>query len=173
MSIEAPGPDEYVPYFAGYVAKSKPDPIAQLATQAMEFRQYADYNDAAASLAPRPGEWSLKQVFVHLCDFERMFVYRALRFSRGDTTPVEAFEQDDYIAAADANDRELSNIVEELILLRASTILFFESLTLEKLLRRGGAGGNPISVRALLFVTAGHSEGHLEDTRRDHPPVSP
>lgn len=167
--IPPPPADEYVPYFAPYVEKAKADPVAQMATQAMEFRRYADYNDAAASLAVRPGEWSLKQILVHLCDFERMFAYRALRFSRGDATPVAAFEQDDYIAAAEANDRELASIVEELVLLRASTILLFESFTLEMMLRRGVAGGNEVSVRALVFITAGHSEGHLADTRRDYP----
>ena len=167
--IEPPSADEYVPYFADYVAKAKADPIAQLATQAMDFRRYADYNDAAASVPSKPGEWSLKQILIHLCDFERMFAYRALRFSRGDTTPVAAFEQDDYIAAAEANDRELASIVEELVLLRASTILLFESFTLEMILRRGVAGGNEISVRALVFITAGHSEGHLADVLRDYP----
>jgi len=161
--MERPSADEFVPYFAGYVAKAKLDPIAQLATQAMEIKELAGLNDSGATVRPAPGEWSLKEILQHLCDFERMFAYRALRFSRGDTTPLAAFEQDDYIAAAEANERDLATIVEELVLLRASTLLLFESFTLDMMLRRGSAGGNSVSVRALLFITAGHCEGHLED----------
>ena len=166
VMMEPPSADEFVPYFAGYVSKAKLDPIGQLATQAIEIKELASSDDAAASVRPSPGEWSLKKILQHLCDFERMFAYRALRFSRGDTTPVAAFEQDDYIAAAEANERDLATIVEELVLLRASTLLLFESFTLEMMLRRGTAGGNAVSVRALLFITAGHCEGHLEDIRR-------
>ena len=111
------------------------------------------------------GEWSLKEVLVHLCDFERVFNYRALRFSRGDGTPVEAFEQDPYIAASEANERPLENIVGELLSLRAATILHFASMSETMLDRAGAAGGNPVSVRALWFIIAGHCEGHLEDLR--------
>jgi len=167
--MEPPSSDEFVPYFAGYVAKAKLDPIAQLATQAMEIKELAGLDDAAASVRPSPHEWSLKEILQHLCDFERMFAYRALRFSRGDTTPVAAFEQDDYIATAEANERDLETIVEELVLLRASTLLLYESFTLEMMLRRGTAGGNTVSVRALLFITAGHCEGHLDDIRSSVP----
>jgi hypothetical protein len=42
----------------------------------------ANLSDAAATAAPAPDEWSAKEVISHLCDFERVFAYRALNFSR-------------------------------------------------------------------------------------------
>lgn len=156
---------EYVPYFASYVVKADDDPDSQLTMQAGEIAAYGQLDEDLASQQPAPGEWSLKEVLVHLCDFERVFNYRALRFSRGDGTPVEAFEQDPYIAASEANERPLENIVGELLSLRAATILHFASMSEPMLDRSGAAGGNPVSVRALWFIIAGHCEGHLEDLR--------
>ncbi len=31
-----------------------------------------------------PGKWTLREIFQHLADCERVFAYRALRFGRGD-----------------------------------------------------------------------------------------
>ena len=156
---------EYVPYFADYVVKADDDPDSQLTMQAGEIAAYGQVDDDAASDPPGPGEWSLKEVLVHLCDFERMFNYRALRFSRGDGTPVEAFQQDPYVAASEANERPLENIIGELLSLRAATILHFASMSETMLDRTGAAGGNPVTVRALWFIIAGHCEGHLQDLR--------
>lgn len=162
---QRPTPAEYVPYFATYVNDAQDDPGRQLTMQAGEIAAFGQLDEGIAAAPPAPGEWSLKEVLVHLSDFERMFNYRALRFSRGDSTPVEAFEQDPYVAASEANERPLESIIGELLALRAATILFFESLS-EAMLSRGGmAGGNPVTVRALWFIIAGHCEGHLRDLR--------
>ncbi len=157
---------EYVEYFAGYVVKAEDDAISHLTMQAGDISVLNEVDDETASSPPAPGEWSLKEILVHLCDFERMFNYRALRFSRGDTTPIEAFEQDPYVAASEANERPLDNIIGELLSLRAATVLFFGSMSDPMLDRFGTAGGNPVSVRALLFIIAGHCKGHLDDIRK-------
>ncbi|MEO8539601.1 MAG: DinB family protein [bacterium] len=160
---------EYVPYFADYVVKADDDAISQLTMQAADISVLSALDDDLASECPAPCEWSIKEILVHLCDFERMFNYRALRFSRGDTLPIEAFEQDFYVASSEANQRPLENIIGELLSLRAATILFFGSMSEAMLDRFGTAGGNPVSVRALLFIIAGHCEGHLADIRSGLP----
>lgn len=35
------------------------------------------------------GKWSIKEVLQHIIDAERVFAYRALRFARKDTTPLD------------------------------------------------------------------------------------
>lgn len=164
--ISRPVASEYVPYFRNYIELAEDDPLAQLERQIEEFARFVQLVESRASLAPAPGEWSVKEVLVHLCDFERMFAYRALRFSRGDSTPVEAFEQDPYVAASGANGRRLPDIVAELVALRRSTIQLFGSFTTAMFDAAGTAGGNPVTVRALVFIIPGHSEGHLQDLRR-------
>ena len=44
---------------------------------------------------------------------------------------------------------------------RRSTILFFRSLTAEEALRSGTASQNPITVRALGYIIAGHELHHM------------
>jgi hypothetical protein len=53
--------------------------------------------EADGDLRYAPDKWSLKEVLGHINDTERIMSYRALRISRGDTTPIEGFEQDDYV----------------------------------------------------------------------------
>ena len=77
-----PVPSEYNSYYEGYVSSAGDDPIAQLEQQIVAFEKARGLDESAASTPPAPGEWTLKEVLVHLCDFERMFSYRALRFSR-------------------------------------------------------------------------------------------
>lgn len=164
--IPRPAADEYDPYYAGYIALAEADVFAQLERQVSNIRDAADVPEDLASTRPATGEWSLNEVLLHLCDFERMFAYRALRFSRGDTTPVEAFEQDPYVAASNANAIPLASIVREFAALREATVLMFRSMPEEAFARRGVAGGAEVSVRALAHIIAGHCEGHLNDLRQ-------
>ena len=167
--ISRPKTPEYDPYYQGYIDLADVDPLGQLRNQISAFQHLAEIAEEAAGHRPAPAEWSAKEVLVHLCDFERMFVYRALRFSRGDTSPIAGFEQDAFIATAEADARTVREIVEEFVALRRSTIGFFTSLSPTQLGRSGIAGGAEVTVRALVFIVAGHCEGHLNDLRRLNP----
>jgi hypothetical protein len=87
--------------------------------------------------------------------------YRVLRFARADKTEIEGFEQDDYVAAANSNGRGTTELLAELKSIRGATLSLLESLTDEESKRTGVANGNPISVRALAYVIAGHAQHHL------------
>lgn len=172
-TIARPAADEFDAYFAGYVARSSPDVLAQLERQAAALESLLALPDAESAAPMGPGEWSLRELLVHLCDFERVFAYRALRFSRGDAAPIEAFEQDPYVAASEANTRPLRDLVEEFRCLRRATVLLFAAMTPTMLERRGVAGGAPVSVRALAHITAGHCAGHFDDIARAFPRFAP
>jgi hypothetical protein len=96
-----------------------------------------------------------------MTDGERIFAYRALRISRADETPIEGFEQDGYIENSNFNQTPLSDLTRELLLARQSNLIFFKNLTDEAWLRAGTASGNPVSVRALAYIMAGHIRHHL------------
>jgi hypothetical protein len=168
MDLQRPAPGEYNEFYATYVSKAEDDPIAQLERQAGEVRTLLSLGEATTERPPAPGEWSAKEILSHLCDFERVFSYRALRFSRGDSTSLSGFEQEAYVAAALANDRLLGELIEEFVALRRATVLQFASMTDVMLARHGEASGWRVTVRALLFIIPGHCEGHLADIRRDY-----
>ncbi len=173
MTFIPPPPQtgDYGDFYEGYVARVRehPDVLALLEEQPAFIRSLAALGEVEAATPPTPGEWSAKQILGHLCDFERVFAYRALRISRGDTTPIEGFEQDAYVAAGNANDRPLTELIAEFVALRTTTVTLYRSLTPSMFEQHGTASGMGVTVAALCYITAGHAEGHFADLRRDYP----
>ena len=106
-------------------------------------------------------KWTIKEVLVHIIDDERIYAYRALCFARNEKTPLPGFEQDDYVAFSNANDRSIENILQEYEAVRKATIALYEGLDDEALLRSGIANNNKATVAALGYHIAGHELHHL------------
>jgi uncharacterized damage-inducible protein DinB len=166
--LSRPERNEYADFYANYISKvPNGDLLNFLDLQPGEFVGLAnDMTDQEATQPPAPGKWSVKQVLGHLCDAERIMGYRALRFARGDKTEIEGFEQDDYVASANSNDRSTTELLVELKSVRRATLSLLESFTTAESERTGVANGNSISVRALAYVIAGHAQHHLELLRK-------
>jgi hypothetical protein len=107
-----------------------------------------------------PDKWSIRQVISHLNDTERLFTFRALWFARGFDSPLPSFDQNVAIAEADADARLLSSHLEEFRAIRAGTLALFRNLPEDAWLKRGIASGNPFTVRALAYISAGHVAHH-------------
>ena len=100
-----------------------------------------------------------------MSDSERIFIYRALRFSRADETPLPGFEESEYARYTGANEREKEDILREYSLVRESSIAFIETLSDEALNRKGPANGYPVSVRLIVNLIYGHHKHHLNILR--------
>lgn len=112
-----------------------------------------------------PEKWSIREVGGHLIDSERLFVFRAMWFARGHLAPLPSFDQDVAASAAKADDRPWPELIEELRTLRESTVLFFRALPDDAWTRRGIASDNPVTVRALAYIVAGHVAHHVNVLR--------
>jgi uncharacterized damage-inducible protein DinB len=112
-----------------------------------------------------PGKWSMRQLLSHVTDTERAFVFRALWFARGFDSALPGFDQDISVAGAGADERSWSSHIEEFRAVRGATLAFFRNLSAYAWARRGVAGGNPFTVRALAFITAGHVTHHMRILR--------
>ena len=108
------------------------------------------------------GKWSIKEVFQHLIDTERIFCHRALSFAREDGHALPGFDENAYVPSAEVGRRTLAGIGEELVAVRSSTILLFRSFSPAMLLRMGTANDKRMSVRALGWTIAGHAIHHLD-----------
>ena len=99
LTIAPPQPGEYSPYYHRYISLVAGTDI--LATLDEQRRQMilllSSCSEADGDLRYAPGKWSAKEVLGHVNDSERIFAYRALRIARNDSTPLEGFEQDDYV----------------------------------------------------------------------------
>ena len=107
------------------------------------------------------GKWTLKEVLQHITDAERVFAYRALAFARKDSNSLPSFDENDYAANSNANEREWADLIEEFAAVRKSTVLLFKSFSDETLMNTGIASGKEISVLALGYISVGHLTHHL------------
>ena len=114
------------------------------------------------------GEWTIKEILVHIIDDERIYCYRALRFARNDKTELPGFEQEEYVPYSGANSRELEAIIEEFMSVRKATITFFESLDEDALIRKGVGSGDIMSVRAAGYHIAGHELHHINSIKENY-----
>lgn len=165
MPISRPQPGEYAPYYDTYFRQLPPDATDLLgllrAQPAALRRLLGGLSDADATAPTAPGKWSVKQILTHLLDTERVFAYRALALARGEQQPLTGFEQDDYVAAADANARSLPELLTEHAAQRAATVALLAGLPEAAHTRTGTtAGTSGVSVRALAWVIAAHEIHH-------------
>jgi uncharacterized damage-inducible protein DinB len=162
IAIPRPAADEHVPYYGKYIQQVPGDDA--LVTLASHIEAWAPglskLTEAQALHRYAPGKWSVKEVLNHVCDGERVFGYRALRFARADTTPLPGFDENQWVPAAGSDRRPVADLVAELRAVRAATVALFRSLDAEALVRRGEANGQPISARALAWIIAGHAIHH-------------
>lgn len=108
-----------------------------------------------------PDKWTIKEILVHIVDDERIYACRALRFARGDLTPLPGFEQDAFAASSQANERQAADILGEYAAVREATIALFRGLPEAAMLRSGIADGKRSTVRALGYHIAGHEAHHI------------
>jgi hypothetical protein len=107
-----------------------------------------------------PDKWTIKQVWNHVNDGERLFLGRALWFARGFKEPLPSFDQDIAVAGAQANGTPWSQLVEEFRTVRLGTISFFNNMPADAWTRTGIASDNAFTVRSLAYIIAGHVAHH-------------
>lgn len=165
--ISRPDPEEYTVNYAGYIGKVKGDNLVTALEAGSQDLLVFIKSISADKLDYRyqEGKWTIKEIIIHHMDVERIFCYRALRFSRNDSTALSGFDDDDYVAESHASERTLTGILEEYIALRRSTIELFKNITVDMSLRSGIANGKELSVRALGYIIAGHEIHHLDVIR--------
>lgn len=165
--VQRPQPDEHLPYYDRYIRLVPEGDVMdtlhrQLAESLTALRALTE---AQADARPAPEEWNAKESLGHLTDSERVFAYRALRFARGDAKPLAGFEPLDDMRAAAFDQQPWADLVTEFETVRRATLTLFLSLDEAAWARRGVASDNPVSVRALAYIIAGHELEHLAAIR--------
>ncbi|MEO1289577.1 MAG: DinB family protein, partial [Chloroflexota bacterium] len=124
--------------------------------------------DVQLSTPHQAGEWTIKEILVHVIDDERIYAYRALRAGRGDPTALPGFEQDDYVPPSRANERILESILDEYRAVRQATITLFKYLPDDAFMGTVNANNHPVTVRALCYHIAGHELHHVASIRANY-----
>jgi uncharacterized damage-inducible protein DinB len=107
------------------------------------------------------GKWSIKEVFQHIIDTERIFAHRCFRIARKDKSYLTGFDQNIYIEQSKANDKKMKDLLEEYQITRMFTNSIVNSLSDEDLQILGNASGGVMSAAAAAFIILGHEQWHI------------
>jgi uncharacterized damage-inducible protein DinB len=157
-----PQSTEAAEYYFTYIDRIESDDIVLAFEQQMgEILPFLEQINEEQSLhAYEPGKWTIREVLNHINDGERLFVSRAFWFARGFQEAMPSFDQDIAVQFARANNTSWAELVEEFRNVRLATISFFRNLPDEAWSRTGIASDNPVTVRALAYIIAGHVAHH-------------
>ena len=122
---------------------------------------YESLSEEQGNYAYAEGKWSLKTLLQHLIDTEKVFAYRALRFSRKDQSVVSGFDEEAWADHSYADSRTLKSLIKEFKLTRKQSFIFFKTLPEDALQLSGTVNGNSINVETIGKLTVGHNIHHL------------
>lgn len=159
-----PAEGEFIPYQQTYFDQIPDNDLIRVLEA--DLQQLTDWMEAKdpsfGDYRYADGKWTVKEVMNHVNDTERIMVYRALSFARGEKQELPGFEQDDYVTAAMLGERTLEDLLDEFTSIRTATLSFFRSLSETQLQMGGKANGHYMTVNALCHVIAGHSMHHFK-----------
>jgi uncharacterized damage-inducible protein DinB len=167
LPLPRPADDELTPYYGTYISKVPDGDILRfLEIQLRETRSLlATIPEGRGNFRYAEGKWSIKEVIGHLCDAERIFAYRVLRFARADQSPLASFDENAYVPAGQFDRRTMASLVDEFAQVRDATLALVRTLDAEAGARRGVASGKEVSARALVWIIAGHVAHHVRVLR--------
>ncbi|MEM9143900.1 MAG: DinB family protein [Bacteroidota bacterium] len=153
--------------YKGYIGLlGEVDLMGMLERQLQNFPKFIEaVPDDKWHYAYAPGKWTVGQVFLHIIDAERVFQYRALRFSRGDSTELPGFDQDLYAMGYRTENMTKECILGQYRAVRNTTISLFGNLDRDTFALGGIAGGIPWNVGVLGFAICGHQKHHRNGIR--------
>jgi hypothetical protein len=162
-----PKRDEHIDYYSMYIDRVPDgDIVRTLEKQLGETLSFLrSIPESKLDYRYAPDKWSIREIVGHLGDGERVFQYRAWRFSRADTTPVPGFDENLYVANAPFSGMNIADLISEFEHLRHASVRLLSGLDADSMERRGTANDAEISVRAIAWILAGHVDHHAQVLR--------
>ncbi|MEN9697864.1 MAG: hypothetical protein RLZ56_1285 [Bacteroidota bacterium] len=158
-----PSATEYGSFYQTYINYTSGKDYSILVQQYNEriIESWSAIPSEKVNYAYGPEKWTIKQMFQHVIDTERIFAYRALSIARNEPNALLGFDENEYAKNGTAVNRNWKDMLIEWRVVRQSTNLLFASFTEEQMKAMGKASGSPISVNALGFIIFGHALHHL------------
>ncbi|WP_342542945.1 DinB family protein [Paenisporosarcina sp. FSL H8-0542] len=162
--LKKPLHDEYPAYYENYIGLVPDGELTDiLNTQIQDMiTLFSSVDETQANYRYAENKWTLKEVIGHIADTERIMSYRLLRIARGDQTPLSGYDDEQYVREASIHSRSLSDLLEELVAVRYSTVSLIKGLNENTWPRKGIANNGEITVRALANIIAGHELHHVK-----------
>ena len=118
-----------------------------------------------------PAKWTIKQVLQHVIDCERVYTYRAMRFSRFDATELPGFDENHYADKDNTIQIAMSQHIAEYKALREATIFLFDGMNDAMLDFKGKANELHSTARSWGWMAAGHNRHHCKTIKEKYLPA--
>lgn len=160
-------------FFDRYINLVEDIEVIKALEQGLRFENFIDHNSLQKLDGKRyaPGKWTIKDIVQHIIDNERVQSYRALRFSRKDTTPLPGYDEQLFGSTSNAENRSLEELLNEFNIVRQSTLALFKSFDDTMLLQEGVCFERTVSVLSIGFMLAGHLIHHANIIRERYMPL--
>jgi len=164
---ERPNKEEYHSYYEGYIGLVPEGNVIEILEQQAEQVSAAirALTEEQGNYRYGEGKWSVKEVFGHLIDNERIMSGRLLRIARGDKTSLPGYDQDTLMEGHPFEAYSVVDLAEEYAAVRYSTIVLLRRLSPEAWMRMGQVNDNTASTRSIAYVITGHELHHLSVLR--------
>ncbi len=158
-----PQPGEYAPWQGTYIGLVPEDDIVRVLIDQTDVVEAltAAITPEQEAFRYAPGKWSVRQVFGHLADAERVFGYRALCIARGQADPLPSFNENLFVETAHFDGRPVAELADELLLLRHANLSMLQSLDEAAWKRTCVVNGIVTSTQTVAWVMAGHIRHHI------------
>ena len=106
-------------------------------------------------------KWTIKELFMHIIDTERVFSYRGLVAARGDQSPHYRMDEELYARNVDVSRRSRESLLAEFKAVRASTQILYDNVSDEQSKLSCNIVTHPMTARAIGYFLIGHVKHHL------------
>lgn len=166
VASRRPQPSEYGPleYYSKTISAVDGDDVMPILRNQMFWlcELGSSITTDQTDVAHSPYRWTIRQVFEHCADAERVFGYRAMRIAAGDTTELPAWDENQYASARFGLGGSFSMLVEEWGTLRRSNYILLRRIEPAAWDRHAVANGVTQTVRAIAWLMAAHLQHHLD-----------
>lgn len=163
--------EHYPEWYKGYVTLSKETGISPLLQNTVLATEKL-FRSASADWLIRsyaPGKWTPLQLLEHITDAEQIFATRLLALLRKHDAPWPGFDENLFVENGQAHQLGLDHCLLRMQTVRKSTILLAKEVNESNQHQRIIANGQAVTALALLAITAGHHQHHLNILHQRYP----
>ena len=158
---------EYRKRIVGHVGGSE-DPMKLQASAAKKIEKLVKgASSAKLRKRPAPEKWSAAEIVAHLADAEIVVGYRIRMILGAPGTPIQAFNQDDWVISGHYEKRDARKALEQFRVLRETNLALYKSLAPEQWKHHGmHSERGEESVELIVRMMAGHDLNHIQQIER-------
>jgi hypothetical protein len=112
---------------------------------------------------PAPEKWSVGEILAHLADSEIVIGWRLRQILGAPGTPIQAFDQDSWVAAGHYEKRDPRKSAEQFRVLREANLSLLKSLAPEQWKHHGMHAERGLeTIEHIVRMMAGHDVNHTK-----------